>query len=237
MNRSFLTAALGAFLLISAGCRKVTGEGSIQTEYRTVGAFSKVESYIGGTVQVVEGDTHTVTVSAQQDILDVLKTEIEDGSLVIRYKHNVRVSRSEDVSVTVHAPSFRTLKMLGAGKIINRDTLNSPFLTVDVNSSGSVHLNQVHAALLDAEIGGSGYIRVDGGRVTREVISIVGSGNIQLGSLPADEVKVRSYASGSANVYALRTLDVDILGSGSVYYSGTPSISVRVTGSGRLRAN
>jgi hypothetical protein len=38
-------------------------------------------------------------------------------------------------------------------------------------------------------------------------------------------------------VRAARTLNVDISGSGSVYYKGNPTMSSRVTGSGRVLAD
>lgn len=65
-------------------------------------------------------------------------------------------------------------------------------------------------------------------------LSIMGSGSFYGFPLTSMDAVIFIVGSGNAEITALEQLDVDIEGSGSVYYKGSPNISVNVTGSGQV---
>jgi hypothetical protein len=53
-------------------------------------------------------------------------------------------------------------------------------------------------------------------------------------NIESDDVTVEISGSGSTNVFAKKTLNARISGSGDVYYKGTPEITKSIRGSGSL---
>src|SRR5262245_45015955 len=91
-------------LIIFPSCEKVVGEGPLVTQTRTVSNFSGVSSEMSGKVNFAIAPEFKVEITAQQNILDVLNTNVSNGVLHIDFKNNVRVREHEDLLINITAP-------------------------------------------------------------------------------------------------------------------------------------
>ncbi|WP_162902935.1 head GIN domain-containing protein [Taibaiella koreensis] len=216
-------------------CRKVDGRGPVVSETRNISGFSEIKSDFTGDVYVTQGSISNIRIEAQQNIIDVLETVLNDGILTIRVKSNTVVRPDSRIRVYVTAPNITGLRVSGSGSMMVQETLNTSNLYVRVNGSGDVNITKLTTGSLDANISGSGEINVFNGTADEEYIDIAGSGSADCSGLAAYRSDVKISGSGDARVYALDQLKVRITGSGNVYYRGQPSIDVGITGSGKLR--
>jgi len=222
-------------LALLPSCRKVDGKGPVVSETRNISGFSEIKSDFNGDVYVSQGNTYNIRIEAQQNIIDVLETVLNDGIMTIRVKSNTVIRPDSRVRVYVTTPSVTGLRVSGSGSMTVQEPLNTANLYIRVNGSGDVNITKLTAGSLDADISGSGEINIFNGTADFEDIDITGSGSADCSGLAANSADVRISGSGDARVYALNHLKVRISGSGNVYYRGLPAIDVSISGSGKLR--
>jgi len=113
--KTSVIAMLVLGLIGFSSCRKVVGEGPLVTETRAVGNFTGVSFETSGKVNLTIGPDFRLELTAQQNILDVLQTNVASGVLHIDFKDNVRVKNYEEVIVNITAPTVDYLRLSGSG--------------------------------------------------------------------------------------------------------------------------
>jgi hypothetical protein len=206
-------------LLCLAGCHvqlvtnAVQGSGIKASETRETGEFTGIELNGSMDVSVTVGDKTTVTVEGDDNLLELVVTEVSNGTLTIS-----------------NQGSYST--QIGIKLVVTTPKLDS----ASVTGSGDIQIKELKASDFEALISGSGSITA-AGAADRLELSITGSGDVHLGALPAKEVSAEISGSGSAQVQVTESLSVAITGSGSVTYSGNPrSVEKSIQGSGSVQA-
>ena len=179
----------------------VEGSGVAKTEPREVGEFDKVHLNGSPNVNIVIGKERSVSVTSDDNLLAVIETSVEDGTLVIGGSKPFRTRLGVTVQITV------------------------PALThVAVHGSGDVKVKALDAEKFKAEIQGSGDISV-AGRAEELDVEIQGSGDVKLDELAARRAAVEVQGSGDSTVKVSDELTVHVMGSGDVKYIGEPKVT------------
>lgn len=205
-----------AFILPVLVSAQVSGQGPVVKQEFQLDAFRSIGLGVAAEVYLTPGATQKVVVEGQQNIIDLLKKEVEKGSWNIGFPNNTRVRNYQTLKVYITLPKVEGLSIGGSGKIITQQ----PFAGLDK---------------LDFSIGGSGTIEFAGSANALD-ISIGGSGNVKGEKLKVGECRVSIGGSGSAYVEVDDKLDVSIAGSGNVYYGGRPKVNSAIAGSGKVRS-
>ena len=222
-------------LFIFPSCEKVVGEGPLVTQTRTVGNFTGVSSEMSGTVNFAIAPEYKVEITAQQNILDVLNTNVVNGVLHIDFKNNVRVREHEDLLINITAPYADYFRLSGSGNMNVQGDITANNLKVTLSGSGDITVqNAAIADKIDADISGSGNISIAGGSAVNEDVDISGSGKVEMAGVDAQNAVTHTSGSGDVKLALSTNLDAHISGSGSVYYHGNPIISTHISGSGRV---
>ncbi|MDP4283670.1 MAG: head GIN domain-containing protein [Bacteroidota bacterium] len=227
----FLSIALMAGF---TSCKKVVGEGPAVTETRGTGNFTSVASSISANVYYKQDPVYKVEITAQQNILNVIETNIVGNELLIKFRNGVRVKSHENIVVNVSSPMINGLRLSGSGNLIASDSISSGSMSLTLSGSGNINLHSLVATSLDANISGSGNITISNGSLNTGSFRISGSGNIDAMNVPASSITTTTSGSGEMRVNASQNLDVTISGSGSVYYKGTPGVNTHISGSGKV---
>jgi hypothetical protein len=232
--RRTLLAAFGALLVAgSALAETVKGDGLIRSEARAVPAFTGVGLGVPAHVEVRLGNSDSVTVEADGNLLPLIETSVNRGTLEIKTpRHDLHVD-SRSIKVVVQARQIDHLAIGGSGTIV-ADALRSPKLRLAVGGSGSIDVKRADCERVAVEIGGSGNANV-AGSAKKLSVEIGGAGDVRAASLLADDVGVMIAGSGDATVAARNSLDVTIAGSGDIQYYGDPQVSKTIVGSGRIK--
>jgi len=226
---------LAAFVIILSSCHKVIGEGPLVTQTRAVSNFTGISSETSGNAYVTIGPAYKVEITAQQNILDVINTNVVNGVLHIDFKDNVRVREHEDVTVSISLPAADYFRLSGSGNMNVSGNIAANNLKLTLSGSGNIVVqNAIVGDKIDAEVSGSGNISVGNGSAVNEDVDISGSGNIYLVGVTAQNTTTHISGSGDVKVVVSQWLDAHISGSGSVYYHGNPVISTHVSGSGKV---
>ena len=193
------------------GAEPVAGSGVARTEPREVGEFQKVHVNGSPNVNIVIGPERSVSVTADDNLLAVIDTDVEDGTLVIGGNQSFKTRIGVTVEITV--PSLDA---------------------VAIHGSGDVKLKGLDAEKFKAEIQGSGDISV-AGRVEELEVEIQGSGDVKLDELAAKRAAVEVQGSGDSMVKVSDELNVHVCGSGDVKYIGEPKVTKTGEASGEVK--
>jgi hypothetical protein len=235
MKNLSVVVLLAAVLFIFPSCKKVVGEGPLVTQTRTVGNFTGVSSEMSGTVNFAIAPGYKVEITAQQNILDVLNTNVVNGVLHIDFKDNVRVKQHEDLLINITAPYADYFRLSGSGNMNVQGDLAANNLKVTISGSGNIAVaNATVADKIDADVSGSGNISIANGSAVNEEVDISGSGKVEMPGVAAQNAVTHTSGSGDVKLALSTNLDVNISGSGSVYYHGNPIISTHISGSGKV---
>ncbi|MDQ2821441.1 MAG: DUF2807 domain-containing protein [Pseudomonadota bacterium] len=210
----------------------VNGSGVIARQQRELGHFSGVSNGLAANVDVRIGDTESVTIEADDNVLPLIETVIENGLLKIQTsKRNLNL-RTTTLKIVIQAKSLDRISLGGSGSI-NTDPLRARTLKLDLGGSGTINVKRVEADSVSINVGGSGDVLVGGGSASTVSVSIGGSGTVKMGAVRSDSVNVNVAGSGDVTVWARDTLHLKAFGSGDVHYYGDPKVSSTVLGSGR----
>lgn len=230
-----IVVVLAAAAFIFPSCEKVVGEGPMVTQTRNVGNFTGVSSEMSGKVNFAIAPDYKVEITAQQNILDVLKTNVVNGVLHIDFKDNVRVRQHEDLMINITAPYADYFRLSGSGNMNVRGDVAANNLKVTLSGSGDISIEKaVITDKIDTEVSGSGNISIANGSAISEDVDISGSGKVEMAGVEAENASTHTSGSGDVKLAVSKTLDAHISGSGSVYYHGNPVISTHISGSGRV---
>lgn len=150
-------SALGEGSVTSIGEGPYTeGSGKVATESRSVNAFHAVSASQGVIVFLKSGSAASVAVTADDNLLPHVTTELRNGTLVVGVEGSIRTHN--DLKVNITAPS---LDEIGAssGATIDGENLTGS-LTVRANSGATVRGGgSVDALDLSADAGATADLR------------------------------------------------------------------------------
>jgi Putative auto-transporter adhesin, head GIN domain len=209
-----LTVALLYRFDVIGGASSSTSEGSgvPATQTRKVAAFRSIELAGSNNVVIRVGETQSVVVRADDNLVDRVTTEVQSGKLVIATTPGSLTTKSP-MSVEVALPTLTGLALTG---------------------NGNIAVDGIDAESLEVSLPGSGTI-TGSGSATRLDVTVGGAGTVQFTRLVADVVRASVSRSGSIFVTATRSLDASVSGSGAILYAGNPQdVTKNVTGTGAI---
>ncbi len=215
--KMLLLLNVAALLLVSSGCSLLhfvqgeAGSGVSATEQREIGDFDKVDFSGMANITIACGQSPTLAVTIDDNLMPWIETRVVDGTLKIRSTKRINPMVTPTYQITTG--NISSVAMAGSGSVTVTDISGDEF-QFDLAGSGKLNATGV------AE-------RVD--------IEIAGSGSVDLQQLVARHVSVEIAGSGKGTVHATETLAVEIAGSGNIDYIGSPEIRKDIAGSGGVR--
>jgi len=227
-------AIIGITILASCGKDNLgigrDGNGQLVTENYNLPFFSEIDLKIEAEVVLTQGETPSVTVEGEENILEVLNLDVRNRQWEIKFDQWVDDYETLRIFITVE--DLRKVIITGSGDI----RTESPFLVDEMelrlNGSGDLFF-QTEADKIDARITGSGSMDLQGQTDFLDV-SVSGSGDLHAFELLAKNAEVNVNGSGDVEVLVENFLDAKILGSGDIYYKGDPVVEEKTTGSGEV---
>ncbi|HSN08199.1 MAG TPA: head GIN domain-containing protein, partial [Hanamia sp.] len=186
-------------------------------------------------VKIVYGNSNSIQVEADENLLPYIETNVENGKLIIQPKKNMNLRSRSKMVVYVSMTKINMLQLSGSGNIDGNGSFTTDDQTeITLSGSGNIHLNSDAFKDLHFAISGSGNIVAKGGPANTVSVAVSGSGNVDCSDVAANDVEVKISGSGNARVHANKSLTANISGSGNVFYKGNATnISTKVAGSGK----
>jgi hypothetical protein len=207
------------------------------TEQRAVGGFHSVRMEDFGILQIRQEPEETLTVETDADTLGRVHTTVRDGVLILRLGRNwmERVGFGLHASLTrprvrytLTVKELQQLTVAGLGRV-EVGQLTAKHFAIQLFGAGDITIDALSTQCLEVELSGSGMVQV-AGKVGQQAVSIRGAGSYEARKLESRRACVEVSGVGSATVWAVDDLDIEIQGLGSVEHRGEPEVHKRVHG-------
>jgi len=242
MNRKTLLSIslmiIGSLLLSACaitGFNVTRGSGKLTTQTRDVGGFERVQIDGAGELVIIQGETESLEIQAEDNIIDELTSDVSDGTLVLGYSGGFlrnRIIPTERVTYTLSVIDLSEVTINGAADM-EIDSIETEMLSLNINGAGQVSIGQIMADNLSVQISGTATLEISG-QVTEQSITIDGAGNYEAGDLGTSSTTVDINGLGNATVWAAETLDISIDGGGNLRYYGSPDVTQDINGVGDI---
>ena len=223
--RSILVLSGLAFLflhscIIDVFDESIYGKGPVETKERNTGDFTGIKVSAGIDVFLAQDDNTQVKVTADENLHEVIKTEIRGNVLHVYSDVNIRKAKSKKVYVT--CKEIEELGVSSAGDLTGQNKIVTDFLDISLSSAGDLDI-EVEANRIECSISSSGDARLSGS--AEELYARLSSaGNLKAYELITKKCKVRVSSAGDAKIHVTEELDASASSAGNVYYMGDPKI-------------
>jgi len=195
----------------------ISGNGRVVEETRDISGFTGVQVSSGIDVYLSEGNSFEVRVEADENLHEVILTEMEGNTLVVKTDRvNIRNSKSKKVHVTL--PELSELKISSAGDCVGQTPFHCDDLRLSISSAGDLSL-EVEANEINLDISSSGDARIAGNTEILNV-SLSSAGDLNAYDLIAAKVDVVVSSAGDARVFATEEISMNASSAGNIYYKG-----------------
>lgn len=219
---------------ISSGCMLidgVEGNGRVVTEERNVSDFNGIDISNAFEVILKQGSSESLTIEADDNLLELIVTEVRGGVLKIYSEKNIRHPKSLKIFLTFKEIDYidisGAVELTSDGKLI--------FDEIEIDGSGASEIDlELEAEKLEIDFSGASEIDLKG-KVTDVEISVSGASEISAYDLETDFMDIDISGAAEARVFANKELNVEASGAASVRYKGNPNIYTNVSGAGSVK--
>ena len=209
----------------------VKGNGHVTKETRQIGDFNEIKVSTGLHVTLIQSDRELITVEADENLHEVIRTEIKRNELKIFTDE--RIKKSKILHVTVEFTDLEELHSLAGAQVNSDGIIKVKNLTTSA-SSGSQQSLTIHTQYFEAKTSSGAHISIKGKTQDVDLKSSSGS-HLKAGELTAENC-VADVSSG-AHIYIDVTTDFEGEASsgGHIFYTGSPqSVDINTSSGGNI---
>lgn len=189
--------------IIFTGCAKIAGNGIPTKATKNLSSFSSIAlkgSSYNVHIHTTKSSKNYIVISGDQNIVPLIKTEVNNNILNISYKKSIKTNLPLDLNI--YTNNLNALSLYGAGDINVNDISNKSF-TVSIKGAWNIILK--------------------GNTDTLTVLS-KGASQINTKELKAVDVNIEIDGVAKADVFANNNLQATVKGIGTITYYGNPKI-------------
>lgn len=183
----------------------VKGSGNLGSESRDLKGFKAIDVSGVFNVEVVSQKDFGVQVEADDNLLQYIRTEVNDGVLTI--STTKRIKSTNGLKIKISAPDIEKIEASGVAKINVTDVKNSVF---SVSTSGA---SKIELA----------------GETDKLVIDVSGASKIEAENLKARAANIDSSGASKISVFATESVRADASGASKITYTGGATDVVKKT--------
>ena len=214
-----IVALLFGACTFTVGGETVKGNGDVVTKERDLTNFTKVEVSKGLDCEITQGETFKVTVEADSNIHQYIKTTVTNGVLKITSKYgNYRNVSSKKVYVTM--PVIDQLETTSASDLTTNGIIKSNNILLKTSSASDLTAN-VESQQITLEASSGSDLNVSGKAIKLFTLSSSGS-DIDAKDLLANEVDAQSSSGSDTKVSPLLALKAHASSGSSIDYYTKP---------------
>jgi hypothetical protein len=199
----------------------VHGSGNQISETRKFGEFDRISVSGGYKVVLKQDSSFGIKITADDNLLKYIKTEVANQKLKIYSKRNF--CNNSQLVINIGVKSLKELKATGGielisdGKIITKDIA----FKLTGATKLSIELNAINVTTT-----GSGATEVNlKGNASSHIIDLSGSGKVNALDFAVNNCDIQTAGVGESRVNVTNILNIHSSGASSVKYKGNPQIT------------
>jgi hypothetical protein len=167
-----------------------------------------------------QGDNYTITIKADEDIIDKVYAELNGAQLKVYTRNFNRSFRVLEVHITM--PELTALSASGSCDVEIINTLNADDLRINLSGSSDIEM-AVNAKKIHFKLSGSSDVDISGSS-DEVTISASGSSDFDGNDFKVEFANLQLSGSSDVFIYVNRELSVTARGSSDIIYKGNAQI-------------
>lgn len=196
----------------------IRGNGNVVQEERTSGAFDKIKVSSGMNVYLSQGETSKVTVKADENLLDVIDTEIMGDVLEITSSANIK--KATVLKIYVTTPHLISARAFAGSNIFSETIINTDKLEISASAGSNIKL-EIHVDETKISASAGSNIMVKGEATNFEGKASSGS-NIRAEKLTTLNGEAKTSSGANIWITCKTKLTGNASSGGNIFYYGAP---------------
>ena len=240
-----LCGVLAATVLSSCVYRsEVLGKRVVLDSTRKTDVFNKVTLFASCNVHYKQGDTCSVRVVGDKQLVKNLITQVINNELQIRmkpYKGDLmRLLNKTELNVYVTSPDLLAVKVAGSGDFEATGTVDTDTMRIALTGSGDMDFANLICDRIEATLRGSGDVELKNVQAGYANLNLLGSGDMKVILKIVRNTAVSLTGSGDLKVDfdGCGIVNSKLLGSGDIELKGRiKQLTQNTTGSGDIETS
>jgi hypothetical protein len=198
----------------------IRGSGDVVKQTRRVSNFEAVSVGGGIDLYIRQGSSYEVVVETDENLQDLIRTEVKSGRLKIYIEKSIR--RSEEMNVYVTLPQLSRLEASGGSDVYSKGTISADEFRLEASGGSDVHLElNVNELTADASGGSDTELR---GTVEKLYLNASGGSDFDGRDVQVNYAKVRASGGSDSYIHVNKEVDIEASGASDVYLYGDAKI-------------
>ena len=207
----------------------IKGDRNVVTENRKITAdFTAIRTSTGLDVNITQENQNAVTVEADENLQNLIVTEVENGVLKIYSEKNIWSAKSKKVHVSIK--KLNSLKASSGSEVRSVKKIQSEEIAISASSGASVRMTVAANSVVTNTSSGA-TIRLTGNAENHAAKASSGS-SIKAFNLKSKNAIVKVSSGANIDIHASEKIEARASSGGDIDYAGTPKKVIRKTSSG-----
>jgi len=208
---------------------RISGNKNVVTENRKVNEdFTKIKVSTGLDVYITQGATTEITVEADENLQEIIMTEIHNGVLKIYSEKNIWRAKARKVYVTLEI--LEEITATSGADVYTKGTLTVNDIKVSTTSGADIRI-ALDANTVDSSATSGSDIEITG--VANSHTSRATSGaSIDAYNLRSKNATVNVSSGADINIYASESITASASSGGDIDFKGSPKSVTKKSSSG-----
>lgn len=228
----FLAVLFITTLFTSCGAdvfNRVNGNRNVIVKERKLqGDFSGIKVSTGIDVYISQGNANAITVEADENLHEIIITEVYNGVLKIYSDKNIWRAKARKVHVTVENLSL--LKATSGSDVYSETIIKTNEISISATSGADINIEVAAESVSTSATSGSD-IEISGSTVNHAANATSGS-SIDAYDLKSENVIAKATSGANINIYASQKIEAKATSGGDVDFKGNPTIVNKKSTSG-----
>ena len=197
----------------------IDGNGNVETAERSISNdFDEIKVSQGIDLYITQSNDVSLTVEADENLHDLIMTEVTDGVLKIYSTENIRRASSKKVMLTIN--SISSIKATSGSDVYSTNTIEVANLELKSTSGSDIKLD-VKTKSLDCYSTSGSDMELSGSTNLFTASATSGS-DINASDLLAEASNVKATSGADISVNTSKALTAKATSGGDIRYSGNP---------------
>lgn len=211
----------------------VRGNGNVETVERTISEpFNAIKATEGLNVYLTQGNSESIIVEADENLHELILTEVIDGVLKIHTSKNI--GRASSKKVMINFKDISAITSTSGSDVYSTNTISADYLKLKSTSGSDMKL-EVNTVTLECKSTSGSDLKLSG--KTGKLIAEATSGSdIKAANLVAESSQVKATSGADISVNTSKELTASASSGGDIKYYGNPEkVNKNKSSSGSVR--
>jgi RNA polymerase sigma factor (sigma-70 family) len=201
---------------------RIQGSGRVETEERKVKDFTSVDAGSAFQVEIQQGNTFRVAVTADDNLFPYIKTDKKGSALRISLEAEHKSVQAHTLKVAVTMPALDGVHLSGASRATVKGFPPAKAFRVEVSGASSLE-GEARADKVTVDASGASRVTLKG--AAKDVrLTANGASSLRLAEFTADRAVVDVNGASRADIEVKEHLDYTLSGASHLSYRGNPTV-------------